>query len=94
MKIEFLYKYRIKPCIEKELVKAIEQHTLNGIWDYALVIYGSFSLPQSQNLSDPPGRLKYILLQWLVVTVRLSHSLIWMMPLCEPSVPSHKSMRM
>lgn len=81
MKLEFLYKYRIKPCIEKELVKAINQHTLNDIWDYVLVIHGSFSLPSSQNLSDTPARPKDIFLQWPFITVSLSHSLIWMVSL-------------
>lgn len=81
MKLEFLYKHRIKPCIEKELVKAINQHTLNDIWDYVLVIHGSFSLPQSQNLSDNPAKPKDIFLQWPFITVSLSHSLIWMVSL-------------
>lgn len=75
MKLEFLDKYRMKPSIEKELVKAVNQRALNNIWEYALVIHGSFSLAQSQNLSDHPEKPKYILLHWLV-TVRLSHSLI------------------
>lgn len=35
--LSFLYKCRIRPCIEKELVKARNQNTLNDVWDYALV---------------------------------------------------------
>lgn len=72
----------MKPSIEKELVKVINQHTLNDIWEYALVIYGSFSLVQLQNLSDPPEKTKYILLHWLV-TVTFSHSLIWMIRIIQ-----------
>jgi len=93
MKLEFLYKYSIKLCIEKELVKAINQRTLNDIWDYTLIIHGSFSLSQSQNLSDCPARPEYILLQWLTVTERLSHPYLDGVS-NEPSAPSCKSVGM
>lgn len=90
LSLRFLYKHRIKPCIEKELVKAINQHTLNHIWDSALVVDSSFILPQQQNQSDSPARQKYIRLQWLVIIARLSHSYLDGVS-NEPSVPSCKS---
>lgn len=74
-------------------MKAINQDTLNHIWDYALVINSSFSLPQQQNLSDSPARKEYMLLQWLVIIVRLSHSYLdgvsneHSVPSCKPQNP-------
>lgn len=84
MKVEFLYKYRIKLYMEKELMETMNQHTLNDTWDYVLVIHGRFSLPQSQNLSDSQARPKYIVLQRFIAPVSSSHSLIWMKSLISP----------